>query len=235
MGKMEPGQVFIGPLRMAGFPLFPFLSQSQDEPLDPHDVLRGLCSDQSEDFLEEMLGRHNQLSTRELQMSAVPGDKRILEKLVWPLRSAKQNVTLGHYLACISLCGMVCEMAAIFVFDLANASLVGKGSGAAGRGQVSGKQFEKFGQERRLKILAKQGTRLNQLVKDAHSVRRIRREYLHFLGKDYVRIQDDAEDAYKAAFRVVSALLALPVEKGRILVPSHLLKYLRKTSTAANA
>ncbi len=59
--------------------------------------------------------------------------------------------------------------------------------------------------------------------------KRFRRQYLHFLSKSYSRIEKDAEDAYKASFRVIKSLVDLPIgNEGKIVIPERLTNYLKK-------
>jgi len=48
-----------------------------------------------------------------LQMSV----RFCLEKVVWPLKSAKVCYCLGNYLACIAMAGLVGEMTAILTLE----------------------------------------------------------------------------------------------------------------------
>jgi len=69
-------------------------------------------------------------------------------------------------------------------------------------------------------VLRAYGLLNKERATDANKVRKIRNEYLHFLSKDYSKIEKDAEEAYKASFRLVKDLVDLPVGKeGKIVIP----------------
>ena len=220
---------WIRPLSLSSIGVLPFLPDNQ--PIDPSSLVKDLCQDFSPEFLENLRRRYWLLTTPELDIFVVPNEKKILEKLVWPLRAAKQAFILSDYLGCIALCGMVCEMAIIFLFDLANTRVNGKLLNAKQEKQIFGSTFEKLGQEKRIQALYDVELLSEELAKDADAVRKIRRQYLHFLSKSYGKIEKDAEDAYKASFRLVKSLVDLPVGKGgKIVIPQHLNNYLKKKS-----
>ena len=203
-----------------------------NQPIDPSFLVKDLCMDFNSEFIENVRKRYWLLTTPELDIFVVPNEKKILEKLVWPLRKAKQAFILGDYLGCIALCGTVCEMAIIFLFDLANTRNNGKLLSTKQQKQISGNTFEKLGQEKRIQVLYNVKLLSEELKKDADAVRKIRRQYLHFLSKSYSRIKKDAEDAYKGSFRLVKSLVDLPVgREGKIVIPPHLDNYLKKKST----
>ena len=200
-----------------------------NQPIDPSSLVQDLCQDFSQEFLENISKRYWLLSSPEFDIVVVPNEKKILEKLVWPLRKAKQAFILSDFLGCIALCGMACEMAMIFLFELAAIQATGKPLSTKQQKQIFGHTFEKLGQEERVKALREAKSLDEELAKDADAVRKIRRQYLHFLSKSYSRIEKDAEDAYKASFRVVKSLVDLPISnEGKVLIPEHLTNYLKK-------
>lgn len=220
-------QGWIRPLSMPSLGGFPF--GPDDQPIDPSNLVKDLCQDWSQDFSDRIRERYRRLTTTSLDIFVVPAEKKILKKLVWPLRAAKQTFVLGNYLGCISLCGMVCEMATVFLFDLAKISIRGKTLDIKHQKLLFGREFEKLGQERRIDVLSAYGLLSEELVKDANLVKKIRRCYLHFLSKDYSKIEKEAEDAYKASLRFTKSIVDLPIGNGgTVTMPKHLLEYLKK-------
>jgi len=219
-----------GWLRPLSFPSIGELpSWPNNEPIDPSFLAKDLCMDFSSAFIENIRKRYWLLTTPQLDISVVPNEKKILEKLVWPLRAAKKAFILSDYLGCIALCGMVCEMAIIFLFDLAAIHATGKPLSAKRQKQIFDSTFEKLGQEKRIQALREVKFLDEELAKDADAVRKIRRQYLHFLSKSYSRIEKDAGEAYKASFRLIKSLVDLPVgNEGKIVIPMHLTNYLKK-------
>ena len=223
--KTIPG--WLRPLSFPSIGELPFWPDN--EPIDPTFLVKDLLLDFSSEFLENIRKRYWLLTTPELDIFVVPNEKKILEKLVWPLRKAKQAFILSDFLGCIALCGMACEMAIIFLFELAAIQATGKPLSAKQQKELFGSTFEKLGQEKRIQALHEAKFLGEELAKDADTVRKIRRQYLHFLSKSYSRIEKDAEDAYKASFSVVKSLVDLPISnEGKIIIPKHLTNYLRK-------
>ena len=223
--KTIPG--WLRPLSFSSIGELPFWPDNQ--PIDPSFLVKDLCLDFSSEFLESIRKRYWLLTTPELDIFVVPNEKKILEKLVWPLRAAKSSFILSDYLGCIALCGMVCEMAIIFLFELTAIQATGKSLSAKQQKQSFGRTFEKLGQEKRIQELHGATFLDEELAKDANAVQKIRRQYLHFLSKSYSRIEKDAEDAYKASFRLIKSLVDLPISnEGKIVIPERLTNYLKK-------
>ena len=223
--KTIPG--WLRPLSFSSIGELPFWPDNQ--PIDPSFLVKDLCLDFSSESLENIRKRYWLLTTPEFDIFVVPNEKKILEKLVWPLRAAKKSFILSDYLGCIALCGMVCEMAIIFLFDLAAIYATSKPLNAKQQKQIFGSTFEKLGQEKRIQVLCEVELLSEELARDADAVRKIRRQYLHFLSKSYSRIEKDAEDAYKASFRLIKSLVDLPIgNEGKIVIPERLTNYLKK-------
>lgn len=225
---------WLRPLAIGAISVFPTDSPlyNPSEEIDPGTLVSELCRNWSGDALEVINSRYARLSTQALEIFVVPADNLILEKIVWPLKSAKQAFSLGDFIGCIALCGMVCEMAIVFIYDIGAKRWDFSKFNAKSSQMFTNRQYEKEGQEKRVKVLLKLGAIPKELANDANNVRKIRREYLHFLSKDYANIEADAFNAYTSAFRVVNALVALPLaEEGKVAIPTHLESYL-KSKTA---
>jgi len=125
---------------------------------------------------------------------------------------------------------MVCEMAILFLCDLA-ASLWDMNR-LRHKKIFAGGNYERITQEQRVKELLKLGAIPDELAKDAHIVRTIRVAYLHFLGTDDARLEQDAYEAYRAASRVIRPLVALPLgEQEKLAVPEDLKASLESTGS----
>lgn len=223
-------QAWLNPLILSSIGDLPFYRDIylDNQPIDPSFLIRQLCQDFSPEFLDNIRKRYRLLTTPEFNIFAVPNEKKILEKLVWPLRAAKKAFILSDYLGCVALCGMACEMVTIFLFDLVATSALGKPLSVKKQKEAFGATFEKLGQEKRIQVLCEFELLSEELARDADAVRKIRRQYLHFLSKSYSRIEKDAEDAYKASFRLIKSLVDLPIGDGKFVIPNHLAKYLEK-------
>lgn len=219
-------QGWIRPLSFPSLGGFPF--GPSDQIIDSGLLVKDLSHDWSDNFLENIRSRYHKLTTDELDVFMVPANEEILEKLIWPLKAAKQNYILGTYLGCISLCGMVCEMGTIFLFELAQINARDKKLDIDQQKRLFGRTFEKLGQERRIEVLVAYKLLSGDMVENLDLVRRIRRKYLHFLSQNYSSIEGDAEAAYRASLQFIKKLVALPLgDGGTIKIPEHLSVYLK--------
>jgi len=130
---------WIRPLSFPSIGELPFWPDNQ--PIDTSLLVTDLCMDFSSEFTENIRKRYWLLTTPKLDIFIVPNEKKILEKLVWPLRAAKQAFVLNDYLGCIALCGAVCEMAIIFLFDLAAIHVNDKLLDTKLQKQIFGREF----------------------------------------------------------------------------------------------
>lgn len=219
-------EAWLRPLSMPSIRVLPF--EKPVKRVNASALVRDLCWNESGDALEAVKKRYLKLSTEDLDISVVPAEKLVLNKIVWPLKSAKHAFCLADFLGCIALSGAVCEMVAVFIYDLASALWDISKVEIKYQKVFAGRRYERMGQAERIKNLQKLGAIPNEFADDATTVREIRREYLHYLSKDYTRIEEDAYRTYTAAFRVVKSLVALPLgEQGKLAIPAHLRSYLQ--------
>jgi hypothetical protein len=95
------------------------LSEGAVERIDSALLVRDLCRDRPTDVLEAIKKRYLRVSTQDLDIFLVPPENLIFKRIVLPLKSAKQAFCFADFIACVALCGMVCEMAILFLCDLA--------------------------------------------------------------------------------------------------------------------
>lgn len=225
-------QAWINPLSMRSM----ILSKGSGEKIELALLVSDLCQDSqsSTDAIEAIVKRYNKLSTKDLSISFAPAEESIiLEKIIWPLKSAKQAFCLADFLGCIALCGIVCEMAIIFIYKLLASNLNINSLNAEDEvlffDEDNRKHHEKLTQDQRIKKLKEKKFYVisDERLSDANTVRKIRREYVHFLSKDYAKLEEDAYKTYKSAFRVIKSLVELPLGKsGGLAIPFHLKSYL---------
>lgn len=83
------------------------------------EILKFLCPPMHDDH-KAILERYRELiGERRNQLPILPAERRILQKMFLPLRAAIGSYMVANYLGTIALCGSVCEMLAIFWYDLA--------------------------------------------------------------------------------------------------------------------
>ena len=97
---------------------FRLIFEDEEPAVDRDILLCRLCEFQGlpDTVVERIASLHNKIERLAHEPFVVPHDHGDLAiKLVTPLRSAKVTLILGHYLATISLCGVACEMLALFL------------------------------------------------------------------------------------------------------------------------
>jgi len=177
---------------------------------------------------EDVVSRYQRISVENPRLFAAPAEARLMERLIWPLRNAKSSFMLGNNLGCISLCGMVGEMAAILIFDLAHLTVNGEPLDDSRQVAIFGSKFEKLGQERRVNVLWAHRLIDDSLQGAFDRIRTIRRSYLHLWSADHAKLEADAVECFKAAVLVVVSALGLSVDNGKLIFRPQVLEYLKK-------
>ncbi|MFH1538383.1 MAG: hypothetical protein ABIH66_05450 [bacterium] len=210
------------------------------------DILRDLYGNRggsSTNLIEEIKSNHDEVSSNDYEMSFVPPQQPVIDKIVLPLFSAKTNYCLANYLACIAMCGLACEMTIIFIYDLIHAQcdmkLIEKFISKFG-------DYEEWNHGRRIKNLKKLknqyksfGKELKRELKlffellnkypildNSKTVMDLRRKYLHFISADHGNLKADALETYNATFQLVKSAVALELHIGSagVSIPDHLTK-----------
>jgi hypothetical protein len=179
--------------------------------------------------IPSMVARYQEISVEETRLFAAPAEDRILEKLVWPLRHAKSSYTLGNFLGAISLCGMVAEMVAMLLFDIAEVRLNNRPMDERDQEALFGRSFEKLDQHRRVAVLRAYGAIDDETKKAFDLIRATRRKYLHLWSQDHGRLAQDAVTVFKAAVRLVVRVIGQDIQDGKIVLNAALTKYLERT------
>jgi hypothetical protein len=155
----------------------------------------------------------------------VSAEPTILGKLVWPLRHAKGSYALGNYLAPIALCGMVGEMVAILLWDIAKVTLQGHPITETEQRAMFGNTFEKLGQERRVDIL-----HALKLVDDHHDgLRQPARdppEVPSFPVTDTCTGGAGRPPGVRGCRQVVAVVLGVTFKEGSVVLRPELMTYL---------
>ena len=84
------------------------------------DLIQFLFSPNTKSDVASLTARYDEINKNSNQLWAIPTDKLIQEKLIYPLRNAKASFVAGNYLGCISLCGIVAEMSSILIYKIAD-------------------------------------------------------------------------------------------------------------------
>ena len=224
MNDFEHLKVYVNPL--AFIPAMAAGDGARSEPT-PESILNFLCSPGVDSDIAALLHRCQEISVEPEPLIAAPDDERILDKLVWPLRYAKGSYILGNYLGTISLCGMVAEMLAVLIFEMAEPEINGARMTEAAQRNLFGNSFEKLGQERRISVLHTYGLVDDALKASFDRIRTTRRQYLHLWSKDYDKLSVDAVACYREALRIVVFVLGQTIRDGKLVLNAKLIRYLR--------
>lgn len=211
----------------------PWASSTQEVPT-LESVLRFLCpAEERYDFrIERLINRYRQISTEPKRISIAPAEQRILDKLVWPLRNAKSSFMVGNYLATVSLSGLVAEMVAILLWEIADAQINGRTMKKEDEKHLFGSGFEKLGQERRVSILSAYGIIDEETKSNFDSIRNVRRSYLHLLSNDHDRLPEDGIKCFHAAVSLVVTVIGQDVREGLFVLNPRLVQYLDRPQSS---
>jgi hypothetical protein len=191
-------------------------------------ILSFLCPPGTPADSASLVERYKRISTEPARLLAAPAEPRILEKLVWPLRHAKASYVVGNNLAVVALCGMVSEMVALLLWQLAKANLNGQPMTAEGEAALFGRSFEKLGQERRIRILEAYGVVAPKVIDMFNTIRLRRRKYLHLWSQDHERLPEDAVACFHAGVGLVVAAIGQDIKDGTLVLNPKLVKYLER-------
>ncbi len=179
--------------------------------------------------IKDLISRYREISTEKVRLFAVPYEDRILEKLVWPLRHAKSGYMIGNYLGTISLCGMVAEMVAMLISDISEFKINQKLMEKADQEALFGSEFEKLGQDRRVKVLKVYNIIDDETKRYFDTIRTARKRYLHLWSQDHESLPRDAVEVFQAAVALVARVIGQNVREGMFVLNPAIEKYLDRT------
>lgn len=196
--------------------------------VDGQSLLRFLTNPSEAPGLEEAIQRYRKINALGPPIFVAPNHDHFLEKLVWPLRSAKSSYVIGNYISTIAQCGMVAEMVAMLWFRITPFRLGDKLLTERLEGHLFGSSFERLGQERRVAILYATEVISDDQKNSFDIVRAVRRRYLHYFSHAHASIQTDALRAYEASLNTMAALLDLSLEGTRVKIRPELMSYVER-------
>lgn len=219
-------EVFINPLQFLDIDE-PWASAGNRE-VRPESILNFVCTPGIGADLESMISRYKEISIEKPRLFAAPNEQRILDKLVWPLRHAKAAYMCGNFLGTIALCGMVAEMVAMLLFEIANINLNNRPMSEKDQAAVFGSKFEKLSQERRVQVLSAYGVINDNVDEGFKVIRTTRRQYLHLWSQDHEKLPTDAIKCFQAAVILVVSAIGQDIKDGKLLLNPSIVKYLEK-------
>jgi hypothetical protein len=222
--------IFLNPLTLSELHLVPATDNGSLPSQDA--VLKYLCMPDADSDSESIISRYYEILQESVQLHVAPNDERILEKLVWPLKNAICCYMLGNYLGTIALCGMVAEMISILKFEISNITIDGRPVDSSLQKEIFGREFERLGQERRVKVLA--AFSLIDDEQEAHfdTKRTARRRYLHFLSHDHKTLRSDALAVFRSAISILVDTIGQDVVDGNFVFKPDMMKYLEQKGLA---
>jgi hypothetical protein len=227
-GERETTTVQVNPLLFMSLdPLLRKMAGSE-KAISAGSVLSDLLRGMARDPIAEIERRYAEISHLDYLLRIVPHDDKVLSKIVWPLRSAKQAYLLDDSLACIALAGATGEMVASFVLDLAGIRLGDKPLTPKLQRWLFGNTVERLTQARRVEVLRAFGVWSDAEVTKANELAGIRNRYLHRISQGAESMRADALRAYQCALELTSWAVNLPIgEGGTIVLPEGIRRYLR--------
>ena len=176
--------------------------------------------------------RYREISPEPVVLFVVPAERKILEKLVWPLRHAKAAYMVGNYLSTIALSGMVAEMVAVLLFDIAGVTVTGRPMTSKDQAALFGREFEKLDQFRRVEVLHGYGLIDDSTKSMFDGIRTIRKKYLHLWSQGQAQIASDAVNAYHSALSLVVRAVAPEIRDGAFHLSPALVRYLERVKAS---
>lgn len=130
----------------------------------------------------------------------IPYEKNLFEKIVWPLKNAKLLYMLNSHIGTISLCGLICEMMVLLIYEI----YLIKNSALKIDDKI--KSFEKVSQSERIKKL--QHIKIYEDILDDFSyIRKVRNDYIHGFYIEYNNIKNDAKNVYMRTHKILHSFV----------------------------
>ena len=176
--------------------------------------------------IQVAIERYRRITQESAPIQIAPEHPEVLRKLIWPLRSAKSSYVVGNLVSTIAQAGMVAEMVALLWFEISslhiNDRLMDRDSEKLlfGRGGV-----ESLGQERRAEVLAGLGIIGPEQKAHFDTIQKLRRRYLHFFSQQHNNIDNDAIIVFRSAAALVSHLIDITIENGKVRMRPPFLSY----------
>lgn len=151
----------------------------------------------------------------------------IMRHVIDPYNEAIRCYVLGMPVACIAQAGLVGEMVALWRFRMLEPKLDGRPLDEDLQRLLMGREFDKLGQEERVRVLRAVDTLDEELVQAFGQLRSLRRQYLHFMTDPQRDIDRDARDAVRHASTLVVKTLSVSFNEGRVVFPPRVMQYIK--------
>jgi hypothetical protein len=176
--------------------------------------------------LDAIRARYRQVTDERREPIVVPHHDVIMGHIIRPLREAKQCYVLGMPVACIAQAGLVGEMVALWRFRLLSPQLDGRPLDGELQRLLMGREFDKLGQEERVRVLRAIDDLDADIVSAFGELRALRRRYLHFMVEAESNVDGDARKALAYADLLVVKTLDVSFDNGALVLPERVSQYI---------
>jgi hypothetical protein len=177
------------------------------------------------DPVEVVRGRYHQVTDEEKEPIVVPQHESLMRHIVRPLLEAKQCYILRMPVACIAQAGLVGEMVALWRFRMLQSTIDGRAFTEELQKLIVGREFDKLGQEERVRVLRGLEEIEPEVVTAFGELRALRRKYLHFMVDTSVDVDADARLALQLAALLVVRTLGVTFAEGKLVLPERVARY----------
>jgi hypothetical protein len=178
------------------------------------------------DPVEVVRGRYRQVTDEEKEPVVVPQHESLMRHIVRPLLEAKQCYILRMPVACIAQAGLVGEMVALWRFRMLQTTIDGRAFTEEVQKLILGREFDKLGQEERVRVLRGLEEVEPDVVAAFGELRALRRKYLHFMVDPSVDVDADARRALSYAALLVVRTLGVTLAEGKLVLPERVARYI---------
>jgi hypothetical protein len=188
------------------------------------ELLAGFVGDR-DNPVDVVRGRYRQITDEEKDPIVVPQHESLMRHIVRPLLEAKQCYILRMPVACIAQAGLVGEMVALWRFRMLQPTVDGRAFSEDLQKLILGREFDKLGQEERVRVLRGLEEIEPDVVAAFGELRALRRKYLHFMVDTSVDIDADARRALQCAALLVVRTLGVTYADGKLVLPDRVARY----------
>jgi hypothetical protein len=161
--------------------------------------------------------------------------RQIVEKMLMPLHGAITSYMIGNYYGTIALCGLVCEMLSIFLFEISELKINDQPVDESKQEQLFGGPFEGLRAERRIDVLRAYGVLGEEHSARLHEVRRLRNRHLHLLSHDGQSLPEDAKRCFLCTMQIFEVVFRVEPKEGMLMLRSQVVKYVRAKGVAKSS
>ena len=188
------------------------------------ELLVGFIGDRT-DPVAVVRDRYRQVTDEEKEPIIVPHHESLMRHIVRPLLEAKQCYILRMPVACIAQAGLVGEMVALWRFRMLQSTIDGRPLSEELQKLLLGREFDKLGQEERVRVLRGLEDIEEDVAKAFGELRSLRRRYLHFMVDTSGDVDSDARRALQYAALLVVRTLGATFSEGKLQLPERVARY----------